>query len=335
MERRIEADLAACRDLGSATAEVPGAELPGRRPASSTEANISYRERYVDYLISQVGAGLNLRGVRIALDAANGAASHIAPRVFQALGADVEVLSAEPNGHNINEGCGSLHPENLIEAVKARHLDLGVAFDGDADRALLVDDCGRLIDGDYELMILGEHLKSCGRLNNNLVVTTVMSNIGLEIALAARGIEILRTSVGDRYVLEGLLARNASLGGEQSGHIIFTDISLAGDGIVTAMEVLRAIAASGRSLADAAAGLTKYPQVLVNLTVSTKPALDGLPAVKAEMDRINEELDGRGRLLVRYSGTENLARIMVEGEDQIHIEGQANRLAEILRREIG
>jgi len=245
------------------------------------------------------------------------------------------VLSADPDGRNINEDCGSLHPDRVRQAVLDKELDLGIAFDGDADRALFVDERGELVDGDHAMLILAEYMKSKDRLRGNLVVSTVMSNMGLEIALADRGISMIRTAVGDRYVLEELIASNAALGGEQSGHIIFPDISLAGDGIITAIEMLRARAAAGLPLSALASRLTRFPQVLVNVQVSSKPKLETIPEVKARMEKIEAEMNGRGRLLVRYSGTENLARVMIEGEDQQRIEEQANDLARSIRQAIG
>jgi phosphoglucosamine mutase len=298
------------------------------------DEHTEYKKDYINYLSDEVGNGLRLEGLKVVIDCANGAASAIAPEVFRRLGTAVTVLSASPDGRNINEQCGSLHMENLQEAVLAQKLDLGIAFDGDADRALFVDGSGALIDGDHILLILAEHLKSKAALAKQTVVATVMSNIGLEIALQERGIELVRAQVGDRYVLEELLARGASLGGEQSGHIIFPSISLAGDGLITAIEVLRAVQESRETLTALASKLTKFPQVLINVRVASKPSLESLPEVKSEVERIEEELKGRGRLLVRYSGTENLARVMIEGEDQVKIEVQARRLAGVIQRAI-
>jgi phosphoglucosamine mutase len=333
MERRIEDDLAGIEADGKVTAANVN---EGERSVVEYESRESqYREQYLDYLVEQVGHGLRLDGLRLALDCANGAASPLAPQLFKRLGARVEVINASPDGSNINEGCGSLHLEGLQKVVARNNLDLGIAFDGDADRALFVDAEGNLVDGDAVLLILADHMKSQDQLAASLVVATVMSNIGLEIALAERSIELIRAQVGDRYVLEDLLARGAKLGGEQSGHIIFPDISLAGDGMITAIGLLRAIRYSDTPLSILAAKLKKYPQVLVNVRVSSKPAFESLPEVKAEIDRLERELQGRGRLLVRYSGTENLARVMIEGEDQVRIEDQANHLAGLIRREIG
>lgn len=332
MERRIEADVAAAIDQSLGLDHQRG-ELDWMHDQAEREQ--AYQESYINYLATDVGRGLNLKGSRLAVDCANGAASDIAPELFARLGAQVEVLSAQPDGRNINEACGSLHQEGLQRVVVDRGLDLGIAFDGDADRALFVDAKGGLVDGDATLLILAEYLKKRGQLAGDLVVATVMSNIGLEITLRDRGIELIRTQVGDRYVLEELLARGAKLGGEQSGHIIFPDISLAGDGIITAIELLRAVLDSGLSLGQLAAQMTRYPQLLVNVRVRSKPPLDTIPEVKAETERVERDLQGRGRLLVRYSGTENLARVMIEGEDEIKVREQANRLAEAIRKAIG
>lgn len=331
-ERRIEADVAAAIDQSVASDHQLG-ELDWMRDQAEIEQ--AYQKSYINYLATDVGRGLSLEGLRLAVDCANGAASAIAPELFARLGAQVEVLSAQPDGRNINEACGSLHQEGLQRVVVDRGLDLGISFDGDADRALFVDANGCLADGDATLLVLAGYLKKRGQLAGDLVVATVMSNIGLEIALRDRGIELIRAQVGDRYVLEELLARGAKLGGEQSGHIIFPDISLAGDGIITAIELLRAVLDSGLSLSQLAAQMTRYPQLLVNVRVRSKPLLNTLPEVKAESERVAHDLQGRGRLLVRYSGTENLARVMIEGEDEFKVREQANRLAEAIRKAIG
>ncbi len=331
-ERRIEADVAAAIDQSVGLDHQRG-ELDWMHDQAEREQ--AYQKSYINYLATGVGRGLNLEGLRLAVDCANGAASAIAPELFARLGAQVEVLSAQPDGQNINDACGSLHQEGLQRVVVDRGLDLGIAFDGDADRALFVDANGNLVDGDAALLVLAGYLKKRGQLAGDVVVATVMSNIGLEIALRDRGIELIRAQVGDRYVLEELLARGAKLGGEQSGHIIFPDISLAGDGMITAIELLRAVLDSGLSLGQLAAQMTRYPQLLVNVRVRSKPLLDTLPEVKAETERVERDLQGRGRLLVRYSGTENLARVMIEGEDEIKVREQANRLAEAIRKAIG
>lgn len=332
MERGIEEDVA------SATGSIVGAddgtnEADWRSDHSQNENK--FQQSYLNYLATEVAGGLKLDGMKIALDCANGAASDIAPKLFERLEATVKVISAEPNGRNINEGCGSLHLERLQAIVASEGLDVGVAFDGDADRSLFVDGRGKVVDGDAALLILADDLKRRGLLDGGRIVATVMSNIGLEIALRERGIELVRAQVGDRYVLEELRSLGAKLGGEQSGHIIFPDISLAGDGMITAIELLRVVRASGRSLGELASQMTIYPQVLVNVRVRSKPPLEGVPEIKAQIQRVEKDLQGRGRLLVRYSGTENLARVMIEGEDEKKIREQANQLAEIIRQRIG
>jgi phosphoglucosamine mutase len=332
MERRIEADLQSATEGDSAKANQANVEH-AEAPQNGREAE--YRELYVDYLVREVGRGLSLEGMRIAIDCANGAAFQIAPEVFRRLGSQLQVFSDQPDGQNINEGCGSLHLERLQAEVVSRNLDLGVAFDGDADRALFVDARGHTVDGDTALLALADLFRARGWLKGDVVVATVMSNVGLEIALRERGIELVRAPVGDRYVLEELLTRGASLGGEQSGHIIFPEISLAGDGLITAIELLRAVRESGRTLGQLSRQMTRYPQVLVNVRVRTKPGLETLPGVNAEMARLESELEGRGRLLVRYSGTENLARVMIEGENETTIKEQAHRLAAIIAEAIG
>ncbi|MFY9573361.1 MAG: phosphoglucosamine mutase [Blastocatellia bacterium] len=328
MERRIEADIDA--------AAVPARTLSNLAwPRDQGVIEKEFQTKYIDYLANDAGRGLWLGGLKLGLDCANGAASRIAPDLFSGLGARVETIFAEPDGRNINEGCGSLHLEGLQRLVVDRRLDLGIAFDGDADRALFVDAHGMLVDGDATLLILADDFKKRGLLARNVVVATVMSNIGLEIALRKLAIELVRAQVGDRYVLEELLARGATLGGEQSGHIIFPHISLAGDGLITSIELLRAMRASSRPLAELAGEMTRYPQVLVNVPVRSRPPLETIDEVQAEIERLERDLSGRGRLLVRYSGTENLARVMIEGEDQEKIKEQANQLAEIIRQKIG
>ena len=332
LERRIEADVAAAIESGVAI-DCRSGEADWLHNQAENER--AYQDSYVNYLVTDIGRGLRLDGLRIAIDCANGAASAIAPRVFERLGARIETLSNQPDGRNINEGCGSLHLDRLQAVVVERRLDLGIAFDGDADRALFADGEGSLVDGDATLFILGDDLKKRGLLAGDVIVATVMSNIGLELALGEIGITLTRAQVGDRYVLEELLARGAKLGGEQSGHIIFPDISLAGDGLITALELLRAVKDSGRTLGELASRMTRYPQVLVNVRVQRKPPFETIPEIHSAASELERELSGQGRLLLRYSGTENLARVMIEGKDQEKIKDQANQLAEIIRQRIG
>ena len=273
--------------------------------------------------------------LRIALDTANGATTTVAPRLFRQLGFDVELLGAAPDGRNINLDCGSTHPERLARTVRERCCKVGVAFDGDGDRAILVDGDGRIVDGDAVLLMCARHMKATGTLRNNAVVATVMSNIGLEIGLRESDIDLVRCPVGDKYVMEEMLRRNISLGGEQSGHIIFSDHLFTGDGIVTALSVLRVMADTGRELSDLSGQLVTYPQVLLNVRVREKKDLRGVPAVAEAMDRVERRLAGHGRLLVRYSGTEPLLRVMLEGKDQQEIQGWAAEIANSVKEHLG
>jgi phosphoglucosamine mutase len=271
----------------------------------------------------------------IAIDTANGATTPVAPRLFRALGFDVHLLSASPDGRNINLGCGSTHPEQLAKTVTDRGCQLGVAFDGDGDRAIFVDANGRIVDGDAVMLMCARHWKAAGRLKGNAIVATVMSNIGLELALRESGIDLVRCAVGDKYVMEEMIRRDLSMGGEQSGHIIFSEHLFTGDGIVTALSVLRVMAESGRDLADLAAQLVTYPQVLVNVRVREKQDLKSVPAVAAAMERVERHLHGEGRLLVRYSGTEPLLRVMIEGRNQQQIQAWAAEIAGTVKEHLG
>jgi phosphoglucosamine mutase len=277
-------------------------------------------------------APLLRKGTRIALDCANGATTSVAPQLFRALGFDVTVIGNEPDGRNINLGCGSTHPNKLSALVRADGYRLGVAFDGDGDRAILIDHTGNIVDGDAVMLMCAKHMQAQGRLRGNAVVATVMSNIGLELALKALGIELVRAPVGDKYVMEEIIKRDLSLGGEQSGHVIFSDFLFTGDGITTALSVLRTMAETGKELAELAADLKTFPQVLVNVRVKEKRELKSVPDVAAVMQRVEQRLDGQGRLLVRYSGTEPLLRIMIEGQDQNEIQSWANEIADVVRR---
>ena len=265
------------------------------------------------------------------IDCANGAASLLAPRLFHGFGAEIVAINDEPDGRNINHDCGSLHLEKLKDIVLQEQADFGVAFDGDADRALFVDEMGHVVDGDAAMWVLAQHLQSLGELSSKTVVATVMSNIGLEIALSSRGIKLDRTSVGDKYVLEELIRSGSELGGEQSGHIILPQKSLVGDGMMTTLFVLEAIRGRNIKFSEALRGLMRYPQVLVNVKVREKRPFESVLEIARAAKIIENELDGTGRLLLRYSGTENLARVMIEGKDQASIEQQAKHLAEIIR----
>ena len=272
---------------------------------------------------------------RIVVDCANGATYKVAPALLESLGFEVIPLGCEPDGRNINLDCGSTHPGRLARVAVERGCDLGVAFDGDGDRAIFADAAGRIVDGDAVMLLCAKWMKAAGRLRGNTVVATVMSNIGLEIALRDLGIALVRTPVGDKYVMEELLRDNLALGGEQSGHVIFPDFLYTGDGLVTALNVLRVMAETGRPLADLAGALTTYPQVLLNLRVREKRDWMAIPEAARAVEDVEARLAGRGRLLVRYSGTEPLLRVMIEGERQEEIEAWARQIVDAVRADIG
>lgn len=293
-----------------------------------------FQGAYLDYLANGF-PDLSLKNFKMVVDCANGAASELAPRLFERFGAEVLAINNRPDGKNINRDCGSLHLENLRQRVLEENADFGAAFDGDADRSLFVDERGNLVDGDATLWIMAQFLQEHGRLNNNTVVATVMSNIGLEIAFNSKDIKILRTAVGDKYVLEELLKTGASIGGEQSGHIIFPRKSLVGDGMMTALFLLEALYEKGKKFSEMTAGFTRYPQILVNVKVTEKLPFEEVKEIVSASKALEKRLDGNGRLLLRYSGTENLARVMIEGQDQAEIETQANELAEVIKNSLG
>ena len=286
---------------------------------------------YIDYLAGTLPAGLS--GMKIVIDAANGAATHLGPAVFGKLGAQIDCIHCEPNGRNINLDCGALHVQSLRARVLELSADLGVAFDGDADRAIFVSHSGKIVDGDGVLLLAGRRLKTMRGLTE--VVSTVMSNLGLERALTRHGIGMVRTPVGDKYVLEEMIKRNALLGGEQSGHVIFREYSTTGDGLLTALRVCEEMRVSGRNLDDLTAELEIYPQRLVNVRVKERRPLEDLPAVKAEIRRTEAEFGDTGRVLVRFSGTEPLARVMVEGPKLDRVEHFAESIAAAIRSELG
>lgn len=274
-----------------------------------------------------------LRGKRVVLDTGHGAAYRIAPEVFRRAGAEVIVMNDAPNGRNINDHAGALHPEKLAERVVQEKADFGVAFDGDADRAIFADDAGKIRDGDEIIFLWAKYLQREGRLRNDVVVTTVMSNFGFESQLKADGIELLRAQVGDKYVLELMLSRGAVVGGEQSGHIIDLSVHTTGDGIHTAL-VFGEILASQNVPFSQLATFQPMPQLLINQKVASKPPLESLPKYQEAAAEAVRQLGGRGRVLVRYSGTENLVRVMVEGEDEAQIRTIAEHLRDVLRDEI-
>ena len=277
---------------------------------------IDLRAEYIDHLLEILPREARTAGMRIAVDCANGATTTVAPKLFEALGFDVELIGNLPDGRNINLKCGSTAPETLSAMVVDGRFRMGVAFDGDGDRAIFVDGTGAIVTGDAVMLMCAKRMKGEGRLTGNGIVATVMSNIGLELALKDAGIELYRCPVGDKYVMEEMMRRGLALGGEQSGHIIFSEYLFTGDGLATALNVLRTMARTGRELADLSSELTSYPQVLMNLRVGRKVDLRTIPEVASVMDAVEAKLAGHGRLLVRYSGTEPLLRVMLEGRDQ-------------------
>jgi phosphoglucosamine mutase len=259
----------------------------------------------------------------------------VAPRLFKELGLQVLCIGCEPDGRNINQGCGSTAPELLARTVVTGRYDLGIAYDGDGDRAIFVDANGRIVDGDAVMLMCAKQMKAEGRLKGDAIVATVMSNLGLEIALRENGIGLVRCQVGDKYVMEEMLRRGLVLGGEQSGHVIFSDYLFTGDGLATSLNVLRTMATTKRGLADLASDLTTYPQVLMNLRVHQKVDLATVPGVAAVIQRVESRLTGSGRLLVRYSGTEPLLRVMLEGRDEGEIRRMGQEIIEAVKEHVG
>jgi phosphoglucosamine mutase len=294
----------------------------------------SLHSQYLDFLRRRVLDGANLKGLRVVLDCANGAAYQLGPELFRSLGCDVVTIGTEPDGKNINAGCGSLHLEKLQQKVPAEKATLGVAFDGDADRALFVSAAGKIVNGDGILLAAARFLKSTGRLPGHRVVATSMSNLGLQRALAADGITLARTDVGDRYVLEEMLRSGSALGGEQSGHVIFLDDSPAGDGLLTAVKVA-SLVAFGASLDALVSSLKDYPQTIVNVKVKSKPPLETVPEVANALRKAESALGDNGRIVLRYSGTEPLARVMVEAEYAADVKRFSEAIASAIRRTIG
>jgi len=303
-------------------------------PAGETGpvTQVDLRAEYLAHLRTILSPGVPLSGVRLVVDCAHGATSSVAPELFREIGVDLDLVGCAPDGRNINDGVGSTAPSLLARTVVARGARLGVAFDGDGDRAIFADAAGHVVDGDAVMLMCARQMHAEGRLRGGAIVATVMSNIGLELALKEAGIGLIRCPVGDKHVMEALLARGLSLGGEQSGHVIFADDLFTGDGLATSLHVLRTMLASGRELADLASDLTTYPQVLVNVRVPRRIDLASVPAIAAAMSDVESRLAGHGRLLVRYSGTEPLLRIMLEGRDQAEIGTWADEIAAAVRR---
>ena len=326
MERRIELWIAS-------------GEIDRIRPRAA-ELGKAYRindaaGRYIEFAKGTVPKGVAFHGLKVVIDCAHGATYKVAPAIFRELGATVIPLNIQPNGVNINDGCGSLYPEVVSEAVLKHKADVGVSHDGDGDRAILVDETGAVLDGDHLLAILALDLKSRGVLRSDTVVGTVMSNVGLDLCLKEAGIAVVRAPVGDRYVLEEMLRHGVNLGGEQSGHIVFLDHNTTGDGVVTALQLLALMAKHQKPLSQLRRCMTAVPQVLVNVRVAEKQDFESLPAVQAAIANAEAQLDGGGRVLVRYSGTEPVARVMVEGRDAEQVERLARSIARAVEKELG
>jgi phosphoglucosamine mutase len=320
-EHAIEQDILRIREEGAE-----------RKPAKLT-VDGSLAGKYLDYLVSTATA--RLEGARVVVDCGNGASYRLAPELFRRLGADVAAICTEPDGRNINLDCGALHLERLQRQVLACRADFGAAFDGDADRAILVSATGVVKDGDAVLLAAAKALRDRGRLTGGVVVSTVMANLGLEKALEREGIRMVRTPVGDKYVLEEMERLGAVLGGEQSGHVIFREFATTGDGLLTALRVFETARLAGVGLDELTADLKVFPQKLVNVRVKEKKALTEVPSVAAEIRRVEEEFAGSGRVLVRFSGTEPLARVMVEGPEMEQVERSCEAIAGVIRREMG
>ena len=309
----------------------------GNGPCSPQElsAQPEFLEEYVSYLCGLLPENLHLPGSPLVVDCANGSASRVVPLLLKQLGIDARILNAAPDGRNINFHCGSLFPAGMAREVQAAKAHLGIAFDGDADRAIFASPDGHIADGDHVLYAVAPFYKQQGNLKGHTVVGTLMTNLGLEHALARRGIALRRTAVGDRYVLEEMLRSGYNLGGEPSGHIIFADLSLAGDGIITLLQILRVLGVTGVSFAEAINGLKQYPQVIRNVPVREKRPLESISEVARTIEDCTRELGDAGRIVVRYSGTERLARVMVEAEDETTVEHHAGLITKAIESTIG
>lgn len=307
---------------------------PDPAKLSPPPVNAAFRADYEAFLLSAV-PNLELDGLKLVLDCANGAASAIAPELFAHLGGTVHLTHIQPDGHNINAECGALHPEIVAVETKARNANIGVTFDGDADRALFADANGKVVNGDAVLLLAARDLKSRKLLKGNTVVATTMSNMGLEAALRRDAITMLRAPVGDKYVLEMMQANNASIGGEQSGHILFPHLATTGDGLLTSLVVLDLLRRAGKPLHALIADLKVFPQVIVNVRVKEKKPLEAIPSIAASIRSAEEELQSNGRVVIRYSGTEPLARVMIEAESEEAMRRHADAIAGAIRDALG
>lgn len=314
-------------------------ELPYPVPTCADLGKVSYNPQAIDDYINHIAESVDgdLSGMNIAIDCSNGSASATAEKLFKKLGAQCHIMNNTPNGININDKCGSTHMEELIEYVKQHNLDCGVAFDGDADRCLAVDEKGNLVDGDFIIAICAKDLKNRGMLRNDTVVGTVMTNMGFNKFCENNGMNFVSTSVGDRYVLEDMVENGYSLGGEQSGHVIFLDYGTTGDGQLTGAQLMSIIKRNKKKLSELASIMQRYPQVLINVKISNDNKLKFYTdkVIKGEIDKVKEHLESRGRILVRASGTEPLIRVMLEGEDYREISVLANTVADLIRERLG
>lgn len=308
-------------------------DLPTGGDIGSIYSRHDYRDKYIEHVVSTVEDGTRLDGMKIVIDCANGSASQTAERIFTSMGAQCHMLHNRPDGVNINEHCGSTHMDDLIDYVNAHDVDLGLAFDGDSDRCLAVDEKGKLIDGDKLIAIFAKELKRLGQLNGNTAVVTVMTNIGFKKFARENDIDIAETGVGDRYVLENMLKNDYSIGGEQSGHIIFKKYATTGDGQLSGLQFAAAMARTGKKASTLASVMTSYPQVLVNVTVTNdkKELVKTDDDIKNAIKAAENQLGDNGRVLVRASGTEPLIRVMIEGENIVEIDKIANRVADIIK----
>ena len=314
----------------------------GALAPSKTNSNIGkvveftdHEERYTNHLKRCITRECRLSGFKVVLDCANGATHRIAPKLVKDLGSSVEAFFKNPDGRNINDGCGSQHPHILAKKVKETDADIGFAFDGDGDRLIAVDEAGQILTGDQILAICAKYLKSTGRLRNNIVVSTIMSNMGLGEALKEMGIENVITGVGDRYVMEEMRNQGAVLGGEESGHTVFLDYQTTGDGMLTALKLLEILATENKPLSELKKVMTVFPQVLINVDVSIKPPLESEPQIEAVIRDVEGDLKGKGRVLVRYSGTQSQCRVMVEGPTETETHRHCERIAKVIRKTIG
>ncbi len=328
IELAIEKEIFSILEDGNAPAE-------SSQSFSSLPGDHGLQQDYEKWLKSRISQSSSLAGKHLVVDCANGAASAIAPELFAMLGVKVDFIHNQPDGRNINENCGALHPKVVADEVKRRGAGMGVTFDGDADRALFADEHGNVVNGDAVMLLMARDLHSRNELRKDTLVATTMSNMGLEAALKRSGIHMLRAPVGDKYVLEEMQKTGAVLGGEQSGHIIFSQAATTGDGLLTALLVLDVVARSGKTISQLVSDLKVFPQVIKNVRVREKQPLDQIPAVQSSIEAAERDLKDAGRVVVRYSGTEALARVMIEAESQEKMERHANAIAQAIQQAIG